>query len=267
MTGPCGWVVGQCTCSPTAWDDYSAEARAQGELFAAHFLWAATGRRYGLCEVTVMPCNPPRPEPAYQTFPLRTSYNPYSGGYQLSVSNGSVRTGGCGAGCSCTAPCEVRLAVPVESIVEVLIDGEPVDPSTYQVHNFGILVRLGGLCWPTCATYGEEIPGFEVTYLRGTRLPDAVQAAFEVLACEYASACSNPGGECRLPTNLQSLTRQGVEVTVQEVDTAKGRMRTGIAKVDDVIEADNPYGLVQAPTVISPDMPPPARMVTWAGGS
>lgn len=269
MTGPCGWTVTKCDCS-SDWASFTAEVRERATILATHFMWAATGRRYGLCELTVMPCNPPPAEPLYQLFPVTgdRGYDPWAGpSAPVSLIGGQWHNNLCGSGCRCSAACEISLDGPVDSILEVTVGGEVVDVGAYQVHDRRLLVRVDGYCWPACATYGSEIPGFEVTYLRGTPIPAPVQSAVEALACEYGKACTTGGGDCRLPTNLASLSRQGVEVTVAEVDSARGRLRTGIARVDDVLEADNPYGLIQAPTVISPDMPPPARVVTWAGGS
>ena len=70
---------------------------------------------------------------------------------------------------------------------------------------------------------------------------------------------------------MTRLSRQGVEVEVEasRLSTTQGgraRIRTGIRVVDDLLEADNPYGLAERPMVSSPDLVP-ARVVTWRGGS
>lgn len=261
MTNVCGWTVTKCGGCGTCWDSHSAATKERAAALATHFVWAATGRRYGLCETTVMPLNPRPAEPLYQEYPLtgRGGYDPYSGRSVASLLG--VQGGGC-----CASGCEVTLAGPVHSIVQVTIDGEVVNPLEYQVHDRQILVRLGGQCWPSCQRYGTHVPGFEVVYMVGTSIPSAVQTAVEALACEYAKACTS-GTECGLPAKLASLTRQGVEVTVAEVDSTRGTLRTGIRAVDDVLDADNPNGLTLAPTVLSPDMPARGRTITWAGGS
>lgn len=271
MTGPCGWTVAKCDCSGDDWASYSAETRAQATTLATHFIWAATGRRYGLCEQVVMPCNPPPVFPLYRTYPVRVlngfdngddPWGLFPGGAALVA--GQWRNNACRTGCRCAAACEVGLDGPVDSIIEVRVDGDVVDQSTYQVHDRRLLVRIGGDCWPSCAVYGSEIPGFEVIYLRGDPIPPAVQTASDILACEYAKACT--GKDCALPSRLQSLSRQGVNLTVAAVDLEKGRLRTNIIRVDAILDADNPHGLTQAPTVLSPDLLP-ARTITWAGGS
>jgi hypothetical protein len=214
-------------------------------------MWAATGRRYGRCETTVVVCNPGRPDPLYQTYPVGGYGDGPGLGPYIAV-GGGWRNGGCGGGCTCTAECEVVLDGPVDSIVEVHVGGELVDPDAYEVHDRHLLVRIDGGCWPTC---GSMIPtyGMTVTYLRGT-IPDHIQAASETLACQYAKACT--GGACVLPQRLASLSRQGVDFQVAEV-AADGSdwWATGIDTVDRVIAADNPGHLRGPAEVLTPDLP------------
>jgi len=266
MGAPCGWTVERCGCG-SCWTDYSPAVREAAAALASTVMWAATGRRYGLCEITVLPCNQPPAAPLYETFPVGSFYDPLGrGSVPVPVLDGGQwRNLSCGGACNCKAPCEVALDGPVADVVEVLIDGEPVSPSTYEVHDRHLLVRLGGECWPTCGTYGLEIPGFEVTYHRGDPIPDFINAATGPLACEYAKACA--GKPCGLPSRMTRLTRQGVEVQVADIPRdGKGRIRTGLRLVDDAIDADNPYGRVERATVLTPDLPTP-RVVTWRGGS
>lgn len=259
---PCGWDITECGCGGCL-DKLNPAQRARAVALAAHFMWAATGRRYGLCEVTVLPCNPAPGENLYRTYPVGGGGD---GPAMTPVIEGGVWHNRCGAGCTCAAACEVALPAPVDSVVEVLVDGGPVDPLAYEIHDRRLLVRVDGDCWPACQTFGAEIPGFQVTYLRGDPIPAVILSATAVLACEYGKACV--GGDCRLPARLASLSRQGVEVTVaQDAATSEGgRLRTGIPEVDDVIAADNPHGLAARPQVWSPDLPPP-RTVTAVGGS
>lgn len=266
---PCDWQITDCGCGGGCLTKLNPAQRARAVALASHFVWAATGRRYGLCEVTVLPCNPRPGEALYQAYPVGT----WAGGgtdssplAHAEVVDGQWRNR-CGGGCSCAAACEVDLPPPVDSVVEVTIDGEPVDPDVYEVHDRRLLVRTDGGCWPSCQTYGQEIPGFQVTYLRGTPIPAYVLSATSVLACEYGKACV--GADCRLPARLASLTRQGVEVTVAQDAAASegGRLRTGIPEVDDVIAADNPHALTARPQVWSPDLPPPRTVTSVGGGS
>lgn len=268
MGAPCGWTVERCGCGD-CWSDQTPAVRDLAAALATTVMWAATGRRYGLCELTVLPCNPSPSEPLYQTFPV--SYDPWSlGGGSGPIAapvldSGTWRNLACGTSCNCQAACQVPLDGPVHDIVDVLIDGEAVSPSAYEVHDRLWLVRIDGECWPTCQVYGQEIPGFEVTYNRGDPIPDPIQNATGLLSCEYAKSCQ--GRACGLPSRMKRLTRQGVELEVADIPTdGRGRIRTGLVLVDDAIDAVNPYGLIEAPTVMSPDLPV-ARVVTFRGGS
>lgn len=275
MGAPCGWVVEKCGCG-TCWDGYTPAVQATAQTLAGMVMWAVTGRRYGACLVTVQPCNPSPRLPLYQTFPRQGGIGGFYDGDYLA---GPVLTDGqwmnqCGGvGCACRARCEVQLAGPVADIVEVWANGDTVDPGAYQVHNRELLVRIDGQCWPTCTRVDQAVPGFEVTYHLGRSIPAPVQRAFELLACEFGKACT--GGACRLPPRLASLSRQGVDIQVEDVTRAGTAMsgqtrpfRTGIALVDDIIRADNPTGRAAEALVLSPDQPEPRhRYVTWQAGS
>lgn len=268
MGQPCGWTVDRCGCGG-CWTDSSPAVRDLAAALATTVMWAATGRRYGACELTVMPCNPGPAEPLYQTFPVGSLYDPWgSGGGPVTtpvLDAGRWRNISCGGGCTCRAVCEVPLDGPVAEIFEVRVDGVVVDESAYEVHDRHLLVRTDGECWPTCQIYGQEIPGFEVDYGRGEPIPDYILAATGILSCEYAKACQ--GKPCGLPSRMTRLTRQGVEVQVADIPKdGKGRIRTGIRLVDDAIDTANPGGLTELATVSSPDLPV-ARVVTWRPGS
>jgi hypothetical protein len=146
-----------------------------------------------------------------------------------------------------------------------MVEGQAIAVGVYEIHDGHLLVRTDGLCWPTCQVFGSPIPGFLVTYVKGQPVPAAVQAASETLACQFAAACT--GGECQLPGRVTSMSRSGVDITLADIPTEGGKIRTGIQDVDDIIAADNPYGLTSRPEVMSPDLPPQPRTVTWAGGS
>jgi hypothetical protein len=261
----CGWSVSSCPCGSVSWDSYPAEVQATASALAIHHMWAATGRRYGLCEIVVMPCNFVPRERLYQTYPVE--YSPFGGGGWTGPymgDGGEWHNSGCGAGCTCRARCEVELDGPVYSVTSVTADGVLVAPSAYEVHDKALLVRTDGQCWPTCQTYGTEVPGFVVAYGRGEPMnattQPAIQAATERLACEYAKACV--GGDCVLPERLTSLTRQGVSIEVAQSDDEVFSGLTGIPSVDRVIASENPGRLPSRPMVTSPDLHP-ARMITW----
>jgi hypothetical protein len=160
----------------------------------------------------------------------------------------------------CCSGCEIDLEGPTTTsgITEVTIDGVILPAASYEIMNGHILVRTDGVCWPTCTNYSDQTPpSFQVEYKKGTPVPAHVQAATEVLACEWAKACTGDSA-CALPKRLKSLTRQGVEAVVEELSTTDpARIRTGVPQVDMVIALENPHGRTQRSIVWSPDSRPP----------
>ena len=262
---PCGWVVEKCACGGAqCWNGLSPDARARAQDMAALIMWAATGRQYGLCEITVQPtgrrCNP---EPLYQTYGVGSAHgllSPVIDGGQWYNRPGY---GGDGGSCCTDTGCEVELQGPVlkENVLAVTVDGVTLDEAAYVVFDGRLLTRVDGSCWPCCVNYSVQNPaGFTVTYLLGQDIPTGVQYAFERLACETAKACA--GQACALPQRMTRLSRQGVDMEVEVVDRdiTPGRLLTGIKEVDDVIVAVNPYGAAAPSAVYSPDMATPRRL-------
>lgn len=259
MSEPCGWEITKCGCG-SCWDTYTPEVRETAAALAIGTMWAATARRYGQCDVVVQPCPRPALLREYQTYPVdHPDYGAayiHQGVWRNSCS-GSDEDSGCCSGC------EIELDGPTSTagITEVTVAGVVVPPASYEVMDGYILVRTDGVCWPTCVNYSTQNPtAFQVEYKKGEPIPARVQKAVERLACEYAKACA--GSACALPGRLRSLTRQGVEVTMEELSTEDpGRIRTGIREVDMIIALENPHGRTQRPIVLTPDMPLP-RMLT-----
>ena len=90
---------------------------------------------------------------------------------------------------------------------------------------------------------------WSVTYEKGFPIPAAVLGAAGVLAVEWARGCV--GAACRLPGRIQSLTRQGINVSMVPIDQLLDRNLTGLVEVDQVITAVNPYGLKGRPRFAS----------------
>lgn len=252
---PCGWTVTTCGGCGKCWDKYDPAVRARAEHIAAMIMWAATGRRYGPCEITVQPARACPPAPLYQTYEVGSS------GYGITapVVDGGVWYNRPAGGC-CGTGCTVELQGPTSkaAITSVTLDADVLDPAAYDVLDGHTLVRVDGGCWPCCPSSTDRT-AFAVTYDVGLPIPPAVQAAFERLACDVAKACA--GGTCALPQRITRLSRQGVDLAVEEVplDPASGLVLTGIKEVDDVIRAVNPRALHAAPTVLTPDLPTPRR--------
>jgi hypothetical protein len=250
---PCeGWVPATATC--TNWASYSQAVRDYATDLATLVLWAATGRRYGRCLITVRPCGPTDPV-LYRTYPVQdgnywTLYGAPSGGVI-----GPVTTSGCCGGTCVCSPSEIILPGPVAEVVEVQIDGVVVNTDGYRLDGER-LVRIGAEPWPTSqdlsAAAGAENT-WTIQYRRGRAVPTALQNAAGLFACEVAKARS--GGSCALPARITSVSRQGVDVQLLQVEDFLEKGLTGYEQVDMVIRALNPGGLHAAPRVLSLDLP------------
>lgn len=258
--GPCSWTV-ETACCP-GWDEMSAETRSVATAYATYLLWALTGRRYGPCSVIVRPCAPACAGfSGYRTWPVGAPGTSGAGTPWMIpyVDNGTWRNCGCTGGCSCRARCEVPLEGPVAAIDEVRVDGLVLDPTAYRLDYYrgqALLVRIDGLCWPECQDMNvgiEEEGSFAVTYQLGVAVPRAGQIAAGLLACEFAKLCE--GGDCALPQEIQSLTRNGVDVQIVDPATLPENILTGVAQVDRWVRAVNPGNLAQGPRVRTLDLP------------
>lgn len=235
-------------------DDVEQTVIDRWQSVASNILFTASGRRYGLCEITARPC-------------LRRC----GGGYGLFMpykdGEGAWRnyaSCGCHDTCSCVELCEVVLPGPVASVTQVLIDeeygGDPttrvLEDTNYRLDLVGgeyRLLRTDGACWPSCSDFTaacEDVGAFCVTYMQGIALDDLAIAAVSQLAGELIKACI-PGCACMLPKNAASLTRRGVTVTF---DTARPWLRV-LPLVAAFLDATNPHDLISGSTVWSPDLP------------
>lgn len=215
MSHPCeGWTPDSGWIPDSGCDCVPEPSTDQLEA-AALILYALTGERFGLCETTVMPCVERR--------------------CQRLV-------------CDCCRLEEVWLPGPVDSIIEVLIDGVVLDPTLYRVDDHRWLVRLDGEKWPVCPT------PFEVTYLVGLPVPAGGEAMVAELACEIAKAACDDK-TCRLPRRITALSRQGVSITFEHFTGL-----TGLFEVDSWVDAVKRLGMT--PRVSSVDLPK-VRTVTW----
>ena len=253
---PCAWDVTIPSEVCPDWDSYPTATQDSALWLASTYLWAATGRRYGACPVTVRPAQGRLGSPMiYQDFPVIAGQDPAVGGPFLF--GGRWFNAGCASACCSGSGCAIVLRGPVASVDEVLLDEDEVPSSAYRVdvtQGVYLLVRTDGTCWPTCQNWQAEpgeVGAFEVTYRLGKALPEALAIATAILACEYAGSIA--GGECRLPVQMTSLSRQGVEVQVTPPEPPTGR--TGIVEVDRVVWALNPTGRQRPPVILSPDAP------------
>ena len=251
---PCSWAV-DTGCCPD-WDTYSPEIQQAAAEFGAFYLWAATGRRYGLCTQTIRPCG---------RYCQNNGVNGYywaEGTWYPYILNGTWRNCWCGNSgtpgcCTCTPTCEVYLPGPVYSVpvTGVSQDGASVPADAWRVDNGKWLVRTDGECWPECQDYDVDsgVGTFFVTYQRGIAAPGVLLRAAGEMACEWAKACV--GAACRLPQRATSIARQGVTVSMVSMDDLLKNGLTGVATVDFIIRSINPYGLTGRMRIASPDDP------------
>lgn len=250
--GPCsGWAPDTSTC--TGWADVPPTVQTYATEFAKVVLWAATGRRYGLCNRVVRPCAAPEPV-LYRTYPVDRYWSLWSPPGSGGVLPMEVSGCGCTVGCGCE-PSQVTLPGPVDSVTEVRVDGAVVAPSGYRLDG-DILVRLKPDAWPLQQDLGlavTEVGTWQVTYVQGVAVPVVLNNAAGVYACEVAKA--RQGGTCQLPSRITSISRQGVDVQLLSTEDYLDKGLTGFEQVDQVIRALNPDGLRARPRVLSPDLP------------
>lgn len=255
---PCEWPV-NVDCCPE-WDTTDPTLQADATAWATSILWALTGRRFGTCEITVRPCGGGCRDGGWMTWPVYLDGNSgAAGGGMIPFvdQSGTWRNCACIGACACKARCEVWLPGPVASVTSVVVDGVAVDPSAYRVDNNSILVRQDGDCWPECQDFNlsgtapDDENTFLVTYERGTAVPLAGQIAAGILACDFVRSCTTG---CKLPGNLASLTRQGVEVQIADPTDELNAGLTGVPQVDQWIRSVNPARLQYRSRVYSPDV-------------
>lgn len=259
--GPCGWTIPDPLCSDT-WAGTSAEIKSAARDYAALVLWGATGREFGLCEITVRPCGYKRCGDQLWNF---FGFSWASGSWTPYIFNGQWFNCVCPGVCCCDPRCQIRLMGDVEEIIEVTIGGIAVDPAAYRVDDKHWLVRQDGECWPDCPDMNNPAGGedvLEVTYLRGNPVPTALLRAASTLADEWAKACA--GADCRLSNRVTSLARNGIQIEMLTPDELMEDGLTGLWDVDQVILAINPHRRKQRGQIYAPGSKNrPPRMQTW----
>lgn len=250
-------AYGEEICIPCG-DDYTLDPVLYTTFLevASANLYAHSGKQFpGVCEATIRPCSQSAMHRwAYSSTPTFASQTARAMGGFLAV-------------CSCysydNCTCE-RVPViklphhPIVSVDEVVTEDGTLDPDAYELRG-GTLARLDGEQWPCC---DEE---FTVTYSYG-RDPDlGGKIAAATLACELYRLCRpddfNDGLSCRLPRNIASLSRQGVQVLFERLTQGHGPKKYGIPEIDDWLEAVNPHGVTARSVIMSPDTMPVARRV------
>lgn len=97
-----------------------------------------------------------------------------------------------------------------------------------------------------------------VTYTYGSPPPTEVRLAITAFAKELLLAYSGDD-ECRLPSRVTSITRQGVTMQMAPATSFLEEGFTGIPEVDQTIRNFNPSKAKRPARVYSPTSPPPRR--------
>lgn len=248
VTG-CSWPLAWTDEECSSLADLDDEVRAMVEQAATDLLWAWTLQRFGLCSVTIRPCQRQDPCP-----PFRRSTFRGRGGSAI-TDRGFVVS--CGCPRDRCVHSGVILPGPIEKVDKVTVDGTVLTSDEYALLG-GVLVRVDG-AWPTYQDTlkpSSETGTWEVVYTRGHPVPAGGQLAAGRLACELAKAYSGDAS-CRLPARVQSVTRQGVTASFMDPLETNPDVRTGIASVDMWVAStliDSPRTAVSSPerrTVVS----------------
>lgn len=259
-------VIGDDGCAPCATSTLDADAVVVAIDVATDILWRLTGKRWpGRCTTTVRPCARPRGRQAVSAGDAALSR--YAHAYHPSWGVCSGRTpDGCGCG---TVPEVLLGAVPIVDILEVRIDGVALAEADYRVDDRRKLVRVDGEGWPVCQDLtleDTEVGTWSVTFVHGDPPPAAGVQMAAIYACEIAkSLCGD--SSCKLPQRVQSISRQGVSMTLLDPAEFVDQGKTGLPLVDTWIKAVNPSGRQARARVSSPDVGPRVRRTSDLGGS
>jgi hypothetical protein len=252
-------------------------ADLSGPLVAAsQMLYALSNKLYpGTCERRVRPCGTPCGGP-WQNWDgwgwLPMNRPGASGTADLGVYGSWSYYAGSryNRGCGCTPLSRVPLTGSVREILEVTIDGQLVDPSTYRLDERRWLTRVPDpsdpdvqLVWPSCQDLSlpETDDGtFSILYRYGNDPPVIGQYAAEELACAVYATCQGGGSvesDCDLPAGVTKIERRGITIDLDAFRAwgwaeAAG-WSTGLPSVDMFLNTYAPQGIQRRTRVWSPD--------------
>lgn len=243
---PCDWDPIQCCVWPTGSEAVTGYARQS----ATEVLWQKSGQRYGLCEITIRPC---RRSCGSENWPFMDRWYEWAGGMwpRPLLYNGlwfNIACGGCPGTCSCAILEEVLLPGVVSTVSQVKVDGVILPSSAYRLDDNQLLVRTDGGRWPYCqdmAAADTQPNTWSVTFTFGEVPPVIGRQAVGQLMCALARECM--GEDCRLPSNVTSLVRQGVSVELDSDFLKRFNF------VSLFLDYANPAGLIAAPGIYDPD--------------
>ena len=205
MATPCEpWLTRADVCGPG--DDVSPTIASAAIASATSWLYEATcGRFTGVCTSTIRP---------RRLIDDGVCSVPESRRYRLDLSP--------------------WVAGPILSIAEVVVDGVTVDAGDYRLVNARWLVtHEGGALHPWPDQHPDRPDGDEgtwsVTVTHGRVPPPELLDAAADLAKQLIARCT--GGDCLLPDNATSVSRDGVTVELNVPTDGK----TGLPLIDTVV--------------------------------
>lgn len=254
-------ATGQTACQPwpyicASFSAASAAITGSALQIASDILYKLSGQQFGICTFTARPCR-------------RDCYGnswPFDGGnwWQWGgmwprpvLFDGAwynITCGSCSGTCSCGPLEEAWLPGPVNSIVQVKIDGQLLSPSAYRVDDFRKLVRTDGQRWPVCQnlTADDSQPGtWSVTAAIGQAVPELGALAVGELMRDIVAGC--PTGNCALPSNATTISRQGLVIDLVTYQEMLQHGLLGLRWCDTFISTYNPNRLQAAPQVYDVD--------------
>lgn len=256
MTAP---SFGLCEAWSPIWccDLPAGSAAITGSMLTAatEVLWGLSGQQFGLCEVTIRPCR----RSCFGDWPFMDRWWQFGIWPRPMLYQGAwynIACGGCPNGCSCTVVEEALLPSPVASITQVKLNGAVMVTGSYRVDDNRLLVRTDGGRWPICqdlAKNDDQANTWSVTVKVGQEVPVIGQRAVGELACELINGCL--GKPCRLPLNLATVTRQGLQINMIDLAELLKARRIGLFWSDMFLTTVNPYGLAGKPVVYDLDGP------------
>lgn len=225
----CGWTFAYTSCSEEEKKLISGlndDTKEYAESLAQNILDSWTGGVYGLCFERVRPC---RVEGSRDLAPVMV-------GGTLRDIRGACP---CKTTCACETFSYVELPYPTHEVVSVRVDGVTLPNSAWQLEEHRYLVRTDGGAFP--ATQDMNAPAtepgtFEIYLSYGIPVPLGGRVAAGALALEFMRALCGDS-ECKLPQRVQTITRQGVTMALQDSYDDLERGRTGIWLVDSWVAA------------------------------
>jgi hypothetical protein len=211
---------------------------------ASEYLWALSGFQFGTCTTRVRPCRQSCVQQAGMgSWPWAPTW--WSGGWPP-VQPGSTllldaACGRCPGSCDCGAADTLWLPDAVAGVDTVTIDGTVLPPSGYGLYNGRLLVRQDGGRWPMCQDWGAAAgqPGTWTVDVRyGSPVPSLGVLAMGQVFNLFVGFCSD--GVCKHPRYLQQRSRQGDTQVFPTVDKLAEAGLTGLALVDDFLQAFAP---------------------------